>query len=95
MDRRLEYRAQLTSRVPRSSAPAVEAIAPGADMMGRAMPDFRVLFAYVDPGTGSHILQLTLAGLLGGVGYTIRRRWARITALLGRSSALLADDAKR
>jgi hypothetical protein len=59
------------------------------------MPDLRVLFAYVDANTGSYILQLTLAGLLGGVGYTIRRCWARITALLGRSSALLADDATR
>jgi hypothetical protein len=58
------------------------------------MPDFPVLFAYIDPGTGSYMLQLALAGLLGA-GYTIRRFWTRITALFGRSSAPLADDAKR
>jgi hypothetical protein len=59
------------------------------------MSDFPVLFVYIDPGSRSYILQLTLAGLLGGVGYTIRGCWARIMALLGRCSALLADDAKR
>ena len=58
------------------------------------MSDFPVLFAYIDPGAGSYMLQLALAGLLGA-GYTIRRFWTRIVALFGRSSAPLADDAKR
>jgi hypothetical protein len=58
------------------------------------MSEFPVLFAYIDPGTGSFVLQLALAGLLG-VGHTIRRFWARITRLFGRSSAPIADDAQR
>ena len=58
------------------------------------MPDFPVLFAYIDPGTGSYVLQLALAGLLGA-GYAIRRFWGRIVALFGRSSAPLADETKR
>jgi hypothetical protein len=58
------------------------------------MPEFPVLFAYIDPGTGSVALQMALAGLLG-VAYTIRRCWARITRLFGRSSGPSADDAQR
>ena len=57
------------------------------------MPDFPVLFAYIDPGTGSFVLQMALAGLLGA-GYTLRRFWASIAKRLGRSSPL-ADDANR
>ena len=60
----------------------------------QTMPDVPVLFAYIDPGTGSYVLQMALAGLLGA-GYTIRRFWTRITALFGRSSAPHADDAQR
>ena len=58
------------------------------------MPEFPVLFAYIDPGTGSYVLQMALAGLLAA-GYTLRRFWASITRRLGRSAAPLADDANR
>ena len=58
------------------------------------MSDFPVLFAYIDPGTGSYLLQMALAGLLGA-GYALRRFWASITRRLGRSAAPLADDANR
>ncbi len=54
------------------------------------MPDPNVFFAYIDPGTGSYLLQLALAGLLGA-GYTVKMYWARITKLFGRSSPP-ADD---
>ena len=82
------------STLPRTGAPALEAITPGADKCGVAVPEFPVLFAYIDPGTGSYVLQLALAGLLGA-GYTIRRFWGRIAALFGRPATPLADDAKR
>jgi hypothetical protein len=58
------------------------------------MADFPVLFAYIDPGTGSYVLQMALAGLLGA-GYTLRRFWGNITRRLGRSSSPLADDVHR
>jgi hypothetical protein len=60
------------------------------------MSDLPVFFAYLDPGTGSYVLQLTLAGLLGA-GYTLRRFWTRITSFLGRSSDAppAVDDVRR
>ena len=57
------------------------------------MPDFPVLFAYIDPGTGSYALQMAIAGLLGA-GYTIRRFWTHIAARFGRRSVPRVDDAK-
>ena len=57
------------------------------------MPEFPVLFAYIDPGTGSYFLQMALAGILGA-GYTLRRFWGSIAARLGRPSSG-ADDGRR
>jgi hypothetical protein len=52
-------------------------------------------WAYIDPGTGSYLFQLTAAGLLAGV-YTVRRYWFALTsALRGRPSAAGADSIKR
>jgi hypothetical protein len=47
------------------------------------MTDF-VVFAYIDPGTGSYLLQMTLAGMLGA-GYAVRRFWTRIRGLFARA----------
>ncbi len=47
-------------------------------------PDSTPIFAYIDPGTGSYLLQITLAGLLGA-GYTLRVLWGRMTRFMGRS----------
>jgi hypothetical protein len=60
------------------------------------MSDLPVVFAYLDPGTGSYVLQLALAGLLGAA-YTLRRFWTRVTGLLGRSSDAppAVDDDRR
>jgi hypothetical protein len=44
-------------------------------------------FAYLDPGTGSYILQMVLAGVLGGlvaIGVFWRRVWAFVRRLFGR-----------
>jgi hypothetical protein len=43
-------------------------------------------WAYVDPGTGSYLFQLAVAGLVAGA-YTIRRYWDGIKRLFrGRST---------
>ncbi len=47
----------------------------------------RPAFAYLDPGTGSYILQMVLAVVLGGlvaVGVFWRRVWAFVRRLFGR-----------
>ena len=40
-------------------------------------------WAYIDPGTGSYLFQLVIAGGLAGV-YTIRRYWQTLRDWLGR-----------
>ncbi len=35
------------------------------------------ILAYIDPGNGSYIIQLILAGLLG-IGYTLKLYWYKI-----------------
>ena len=42
-------------------------------------------FAYLDPGTGSYLLQLGLASLLAA-SYAVKHFWARLKTLLGRST---------
>jgi hypothetical protein len=44
-----------------------------------------VLLAYLDPGSGSYLLQLLIAGLLGGA-FVIKSQWARIRAWFSRKS---------
>ena len=40
-------------------------------------------FAYVDPGTGSYVLQLIMAGLLAAA-FALKSYWKNITAFLSR-----------
>ncbi|VAX16199.1 hypothetical protein MNBD_NITROSPINAE02-305 [hydrothermal vent metagenome] len=47
--------------------------------------------AYIDPGTGSYILQLFLAGLFGAL-YTIRLYWVRIKHFLSNLFDKKVDD---
>jgi len=42
--------------------------------------------AYLDPGSGSFLLQLLIAGLLG-LGLALRASWGRIKRLFGRGKA--------
>ncbi len=37
----------------------------------------REVYAYLDPGTGSYILQLVIAGILGGL-FAVKMFWAKI-----------------
>jgi len=47
----------------------------------------RAPFAYLDPGSGSFILQLLVAGILGGL-VALRMSWSKIKARFTRKSGL-------
>lgn len=47
--------------------------------------------AYLDPGSGSFLIQLLIAGLVGA-GFLIRAYWKKIKGLFNRSSAKKEDD---
>lgn len=51
--------------------------------------------AYVDPGTGSYVLQIVIAGLVAGV-FAIKTFWLQIVAffggLFGRRTRTRRDD---
>jgi len=51
-----------------------------------------VVFAYIDPGTGSYLLQVALGGLFAA-GYAVRHFWARITGAFRGTSAPGTPDA--
>ena len=46
---------------------------------------------YLDPGSGSILLQLLLAALLG-VGVILRTQWSKIKSLFARKDASLDDE---
>ena len=52
-----------------------------------------IVFAYLDPGTGSYLLQLALASILGA-SYAVKHCWARIRSLFSRSGPSVSDDAR-
>jgi hypothetical protein len=50
-----------------------------------------VLLGYIDPGTGSFLLQLLIGGLLGGLA-TLKLSWARLRAFVRPSSHRSGED---
>ena len=46
---------------------------------------------YLDPGSGSILLQILLAALLGA-GVLLRSQWAKIKSLFGRKDASKEDE---
>jgi len=40
-----------------------------------------IAFAYIDPGTGSYIIQIVIAGLVGGL-FAIKMFWIRIKTFI-------------
>jgi hypothetical protein len=48
-------------------------------------------FAYLDPGSGSYIVQMIIAGILGGF-YAIKLYWARIVNFIKGNSAQVDPD---
>jgi len=47
--------------------------------------------AYLDPGSGSFLLQLLIAGLVGA-GFLIKGYWGKITAFFRRDKSKKDDD---
>ncbi len=47
--------------------------------------------AYLDPGSGSFLIQLLIAGLVGA-GFLIKAYWKKIKGLFSRSGAKKVDD---
>jgi len=43
------------------------------------------VYAYIDPGSGSYVLQLFIAGLLGAL-YSIKIFWTRIRSFLTKQA---------
>lgn len=43
--------------------------------------EIKILLAYVDPGTGSYLIQMLIAALLGGM-FALKVYWKRLTNLI-------------
>jgi len=54
------------------------------------LPPLRPL-AYLDPGSGSFLIQLLIAGLVGA-GFLIKAYWKKIKGLFSRSDTKKEDD---
>jgi hypothetical protein len=49
------------------------------------------LYAYLDPGSGSFIIQMIIAGVLGGF-YAIKLYWKRLVGFIKGTNDLDEDD---
>lgn len=49
-----------------------------------------VVFAYLDPGTGSYLLQLGLASVLGA-SYAVKHFWSRLKGIFTRGGSTTTD----
>jgi hypothetical protein len=54
------------------------------------MPMPAPVFAYIDPGTGSYVLQMAIAGALGA-SYAVKHYWSKLKSLFTRKAP---DDAR-
>lgn len=50
-----------------------------------------VVFAYLDPGTGSYLLQLGLASVLGA-SYAVKHFWSRLKGIFSRGNRTASDQ---
>jgi hypothetical protein len=66
-----------------------------ADILASTTTLLRVTEAYLDPGSGSYLLQLLIAGLLGSL-FVIRASWGKIKGffrgLFGRQEDKPTDE---
>ncbi|OGN72186.1 MAG: hypothetical protein A2X25_00540 [Chloroflexi bacterium GWB2_49_20] len=60
-------------------------------IMGQLIEHFSNQRPYLDPSSGSILIQLLLAGLLGA-GILLRTYWSRILKLFGRGKQDQTDD---
>lgn len=51
----------------------------------------RGLFPYLDPGSGSYLLQLLIAGAMGGL-LILRMYWSRVSAFIRRLFGKEVDE---
>ena len=51
----------------------------------------QALAAYIDPGSGSYLLQILVAGLLGA-SFAVKRFWGNIVAVFRRSESSDEDN---
>lgn len=87
----LETRLPRASRRIYASTTALVLLIVGSDAVHAAELPGALRLAYIDPGTGSLILQAVLAAL-AAVAVATRAYWDRIRGWLGRSSPKLAED---
>lgn len=57
------------------------------------MASGRGAYAYIDPGTGSYVLQVVIAGVLAA-GFVIKATWRNITSSVARLFGRRHIDAK-
>lgn len=69
---------------------AMHLIAPGLALAGLLLLP-RSVYGYLDPGTGSFIIQIVIAALLGGL-MAMKRTWAQIASRGRRLLRLGPDD---
>jgi hypothetical protein len=55
------------------------------------LPHLTVVLAYLDPGSGSFIIQIAIAALLGGA-FMIKAFWHQITGLFRKKPAASSED---
>ena len=58
------------------------------------LPPARGDAAYLDPGSGSFLLQILVAGLLGA-GFVIKSSWGRIKGFFGRGEPASEEEQDR
>jgi hypothetical protein len=52
---------------------------------------FALIFGYLDPGSGSFLLQLAIAAIVG-IAVVLRTQWSKIKKLFGRKSETREDE---
>ena len=48
--------------------------------------EIQILLAYIDPGTGSYLIQLLIASILGSL-FALKTYWRKIKAFIGAKFA--------
>ena len=51
------------------------------------------LVAYLDPGTGSYVLQIALASIFGAI-YAAKHAWAQVKSKVVRGAAVTRDPSR-
>jgi hypothetical protein len=63
-----------------------------SSLLSAGEPILRIGDAYLDPGSGSYLLQLLIAGILGSL-FVVRASWDRIKGFFGNLISRNKDNA--